>query len=146
MQNNTNNYNNHHGDYFLTMSLLGSAKFWTEDENPKEKVKFLKGGEFPKRGRNSYDFCPGGHIPRNSLPPRWAKILGHLLIVTLLMFAAAQIEFESKSIADIFPPVCQIFACRCYGFNMKKIHTILWCTQMALLFKRIYSVYYVFRL
>jgi hypothetical protein len=26
------------------MQLLGRAKFWTEDENPKEKVKFLKGG------------------------------------------------------------------------------------------------------
>ena len=114
-----------------------------EDENPKEKVKFLKGGEFPKRGRNSYDFCPRGggiFLGRGGV----AKILGHLLIVTLLMFAAAQ--FESKSIADILPPVCQIVACRCYGFNMKKIHTILWCTQMALLFKRIYSVYYVFRL
>jgi hypothetical protein len=43
------------------MQLLGRAKFWTEDENPKEKVKFLKGGganflkggEFPKGGRNS---------------------------------------------------------------------------------------------
>jgi hypothetical protein len=32
------------------MQLLGRAKFWTEDENPKEKVKFLKGGEFPKGG------------------------------------------------------------------------------------------------
>jgi uncharacterized membrane protein YgcG len=32
------------------MQLLGRAKFWTEDENPKEKVKFLKGGESPKGG------------------------------------------------------------------------------------------------
>jgi hypothetical protein len=40
------------------MSLLESAKFWTEDENPKEKVKFLKGGEIPMI------FAPGGgHIP-----------------------------------------------------------------------------------
>jgi hypothetical protein len=35
------------------MQLLGRAKFWTEDENPNEKAKFLKGGEFPKGGRNS---------------------------------------------------------------------------------------------
>jgi hypothetical protein len=48
MQNNINNYNNHHGDYFLTMSLRINT-----DENPKEKVKFLKRGEFPKGGRNS---------------------------------------------------------------------------------------------
>jgi hypothetical protein len=26
------------------MQLLERAKFWTEDENPKEKVKFPKGG------------------------------------------------------------------------------------------------------
>ena len=111
-------------------------------------MKFLKGANFLTGGEIPMISPPrGGHIPRNSPPPGGgAKILGHLLIVTLLMFAAAQIEFESKSIADILPPVCQIFACRCYGFNMKKIHTILWCTQMALLFKRIYSVYYVFRL
>jgi hypothetical protein len=34
------------------VQLLGRAKFWTEDENPKEKVKFLKGGEEfrPPRG------------------------------------------------------------------------------------------------
>jgi hypothetical protein len=32
------------------MQLLGSAKFLTEDENPKGKVKFLKVGEFPKGG------------------------------------------------------------------------------------------------
>jgi hypothetical protein len=30
------------------MKLLGRAKFSTKDENPKGKVKFLKGGEFPR--------------------------------------------------------------------------------------------------
>ena len=30
------------------MQLLGRVKFLTEDENPKGKVKFLKGGEFPR--------------------------------------------------------------------------------------------------
>jgi hypothetical protein len=48
------------------MQLLGRAKFLTEDENHKGKVKFLKGGEFPKvgelprncrGGRNSWDTC-----------------------------------------------------------------------------------------
>jgi hypothetical protein len=41
------------------MQLLGRTKFWTEDENPKEKVKFpnwganfLKGVEIPSGGRN----------------------------------------------------------------------------------------------
>jgi hypothetical protein len=55
MQNNINNYNNHHGDYFLTMSLrINTDENPKEkDENPKEKVKFLKRGEFPKGGRNS---------------------------------------------------------------------------------------------
>jgi hypothetical protein len=38
------------------MQLLGRAKFRTEDENPKEKDKFLKGG-----GAN---FLKGGEIPR----------------------------------------------------------------------------------
>jgi hypothetical protein len=37
------------------MQLLGRAKFWTEDETPKEKVNFPKGGEFPKGGQNSWD-------------------------------------------------------------------------------------------
>jgi hypothetical protein len=32
---------------------LLSAKFLTEDKNPKEKMKFLKGGEIPKGGRYS---------------------------------------------------------------------------------------------
>jgi hypothetical protein len=32
------------------MQLLGRGEFLTEDENPKGKVKFLKGGEFPKGG------------------------------------------------------------------------------------------------
>jgi hypothetical protein len=48
------------------VQLLGRAKFLTEDENPKEKVKFLKGGEFPKGGRE---------IPRN-FAPRGRKCRG----------------------------------------------------------------------
>jgi hypothetical protein len=38
------------------MQLLGRVKFLTEDENPKGKVKFLKGGEFPR------NFAPWGAI------------------------------------------------------------------------------------
>ncbi len=36
------------------MQLLGRAKFLTEDENPKGKMKLLKGGEFPKGGQISW--------------------------------------------------------------------------------------------
>ena len=43
MQNNTNNYNNHHSDYFNNYNNH-------HGENPKEKVNFLKGGEFPIKG------------------------------------------------------------------------------------------------
>jgi hypothetical protein len=44
------------------MQLLGRAKFWTEDENPKENVKFLKGANFLK----------GGEIPRGRYDP-WSR-------------------------------------------------------------------------
>ena len=44
------------------MQLLGSAKFRTEDENPKEKVKFLK------RGGGGANFLKGGDFPRNFAP------------------------------------------------------------------------------
>ena len=48
------------------MQLLGRAKFLMEDENPKGKVKFLKGGEFPKGGG---EFPKGGgEFPRNFAP------------------------------------------------------------------------------
>ncbi len=40
------------------MQLLGKAKFLTEDENPKGKMRFPKGGEFPKRGQTSKEFPP----------------------------------------------------------------------------------------
>jgi hypothetical protein len=46
-------------------------KRWTEDENPKEKVKFLKGGEFLKGGAIPRISSPppgGGDIPRNFAP------------------------------------------------------------------------------
>ena len=50
------------------MQLLGSAKFLTDDENPKEKVKFLKAGEFPEGG--------GGEFPRNFAPRKGDILLG----------------------------------------------------------------------
>ena len=44
------------------MQLLGREKFLEEGENPKGKVKFLKGGEFPRNftwgvgvGRKNWD-------------------------------------------------------------------------------------------
>ena len=33
MQNNTNNYNNHHGDYFLTMSLRINTEMQNTNQN-----------------------------------------------------------------------------------------------------------------
>ena len=36
-----------------------------EDENPKGKVKFLKGGEFPKGGRISLGISPPGRAKLN---------------------------------------------------------------------------------
>ena len=61
------------------MQLLGREKFLMDDENPKGKVKFLKGGEFPR------NFAPReGDIPRNFAPLGdeivWRggeKLLGH---------------------------------------------------------------------
>jgi hypothetical protein len=53
------------------MQLLGRANFLMEGENPKGKVKFLKGGEFPKGG---------GEFPRNfggEIVGGGAKFLGH---------------------------------------------------------------------
>jgi hypothetical protein len=50
------------------MQLLGSAKFLTDDENPEEKVKFLKAGEFPEGG--------GGEFPRNFAPRKGDILLG----------------------------------------------------------------------
>jgi hypothetical protein len=45
------------------MRLLVRAKFLTKEENPKGKVKFLKGGEFPRK------FAPQeGDITRNFAP------------------------------------------------------------------------------
>ena len=51
------------------MQLLGSAKFLTDDENPKEKVKFLKVGELPEGGG-------GGEFPRNFAPRKGDILLG----------------------------------------------------------------------
>ncbi len=45
------------------MQLLGKAKFLTEDENTKGKIRFLKGGgggEFPKGGQISKKFRTPG--------------------------------------------------------------------------------------
>jgi hypothetical protein len=47
------------------MQLLGRAKLLSEEENPKGKVKFLRGANFLK----------GGEFPRNFVGG--AKFLGH---------------------------------------------------------------------
>ena len=60
------------------MQLLGKAKFLTEDENPKGKMRFPKGSEFPKRGQTSKEFPPpppGSAILLGISPP-WGKIVG----------------------------------------------------------------------
>jgi hypothetical protein len=51
------------------MQLSGRAKFLTEEENPKGKVKFLKGDDFLKGGEFPRNFAPReGDITRNFAP------------------------------------------------------------------------------
>jgi hypothetical protein len=65
------------------------------------------------------------------------------LIVTLLMFTDVQIEWVKVQSSLLYPKVLHANA---MVSMWKRFIQILWCTQMALLFKRIYSAYYVFRL
>jgi hypothetical protein len=51
------------------MQLLGRVKFLMEDDNPKGKVKFLKGANFLKGCESPKNFAPGRAIFLGISPP-----------------------------------------------------------------------------